>query len=100
MRTIDEMRTLLISAVGHNNVYFQPGTNIRMTYPAVVFNWRSVDTNHADNSPYKQDSSYEVIVIDFYPDTLAVLNLLKLPMTRFDRQYIADNLYHTVFTIY
>ena len=100
MRTIDEMRTLLVSAVGHNNVYFQPDSNIRMSYPAVIFKWKAVDTNHADNAPYKQDSAYEVVVVDFYPDTKAVLNLLKMPMSKFDRQYVADNLYHTTFTIY
>ncbi len=91
-----ELETLL----GSRNVYFQPPPSVRMQYPAIVYSRKSIDNLHANNAIYKQDNSYDVIVIDRDPDSEIPKKVSLLPMCRFDRHYTADNLNHDVFTLY
>ena len=82
------------------NLYFQPPTNVKMEYPAIVYKINSVDNHHANNKPYAQFLSYQLTVIDKNPDSDIFKALLKAPMCKYDRSYTADNLNHFVFTIY
>ena len=82
------------------NVYFQPPESIRMRYPALIYALDNIQNIHADNSVYMQDNRYSIMVIDKNPDSALVNAVSWLPRTRFERSYISDNLYHTVFSIY
>ena len=82
------------------HVYFQPLANQNMEYPAIRYSRKKIDNNYADNSIYAQHHAYELIVIDADPDSEIVTKVSKLPTCRFDRTYSADNLNHTIFTIY
>ena len=90
----------LVGLLGSRNVYFQPPENIRMNYPCIIYSREDIYNVHADNLPYLQDHSYQVIVVDRDPDSEIVDRVSQFPMTRFDRHYVADNLNHDVFTIY
>lgn len=82
------------------NVYYQPPEGVKMQYPAIRYKLNSIDNEHADNLVYKQETSYEVTVIDYNPDSEIRDKVSKLPMCKWNRHYTADNLNHWVFTIY
>lgn len=83
-----------------NNVYFQAPGAVKMRYPAVLYALDDIQNTHGDNSVYAQMKRYRLTVISHDPDEPLVDQVSQLPTARFDRQYVADNLYHNVFTIY
>lgn len=85
---------------GDRHVYFDPPPSVKMKYPAIRYSRANIKNTHANNSVYKQNNAYEVIVIDYDPDSLIVKKVSKLPTCSFNRHYKADNLNHDVFTIY
>lgn len=82
------------------NVYFQPPENLKLEYPAIVYNRDRVNTEHAGNFPYLQTKRYAVTVIDRDPDSLIPDAIAKLPMCSFSRHFKADNLNHDVYSLY
>lgn len=95
-----ELQNLLELLLGTDNVFFQPGSNVKMVYPAIVYSLDNVDTSHANNAPYRIRNRYEVIVMDRNPDSAIPKKILELPTARFSRAYPADGLNHTVITLY
>lgn len=71
-----------------------------MTYPAIVYMKDGVDHDYADDGKYLNHISYSVTLISRTPDNPIFTELLKLPLTKYDRTYVSDNLYHDVMTIY
>ena len=100
MQTRLELHELLCTALGSRHVYYQPPESVKMEYPAIVYSRNSIENTFAENSVYKQDHQYQIIVIDKDPDSEIVAAISKLPMCQFVRHYEADNLNHDVFTIY
>lgn len=82
------------------NVYYQPPESVKMSYPAIRFSFADFDIDHADNEVYRKMRAYEVIYISKNPDDNVVEILSEMPLSRFNRRYVADGLYHNVFTIY
>lgn len=95
-----ELHELLCTALGSRHVYYQPPESVKMEYPAIVYSRNSIENTFAENSVYKQDHQYQIIVIDKDPDSEIVAAISKLPMCQFVRHYEANNLNHDVFTIY
>lgn len=95
-----DLQTELEVLLGSRNVYFQPPPSVKMQYPAIVYSFKTIDNKHANNHLYKQDISYEVIAIDYDPDSEIRTKVSQLPKCRFDRSYTANNLNHYVFTLY
>ena len=100
MRHRLEFHEILCKLLGTRHVYFQPPENVRMEYPAIKYSRNDIENTFAENSVYKQDHEYEVVVIDKDPDSEIVTAVSKLPMCRFVQHYEADGLNHDVFTIY
>lgn len=100
MLSRERLHAILKEIIGNDNVYYQPPESIRMKYPAIVYSRNSIDNQFADNIVYKQDYSYRIIVIDTNPDSEIVNKISQLPMCRFDRHFVSDNLYHDIFTLY
>ena len=88
------------SIAGADHVYFQPPSNVQMTYPAILYKTRIINSRYADNFPFLVGTQYEVIVIDKNPDSVIAEEVAKLPRCSSNRFYTADNLNHWVFTIY
>jgi len=93
-----ELQTLLKSFCP--NVYFQPGDNITMTYPAIVYHRAPANTIHAGNKPYNVADQYEVTIIDRDPDSAIPKKVAFLPTSRHSRFFVAEGLNHDVYTIY
>lgn len=90
----------LVNLLGSDHVYFQPPENLLMKYPAIVYSRTNIDNIHADNLHYLQNRGYQVIVIDYDPDSEIVDRVAEFHKARFDRHYVSNNLNHDVFTIY
>ena len=95
-----ELQDKLEKLLGSRNVYYQPPENLKMSYPAIQYSRTKIDKKVANNSAYMLTNCYEIIVIDPKKDNPVIEKLLKLPMCKFDRPYISDNLNHYVFTLY
>lgn len=95
-----DLHQLLIELLGSNNVYFQPPPTLHMSYPCIIYRRDDVNSNHADNKPYKQDKRYQVTVIDTDPDSDIPDRVGALPKCSYDRFYTADNLNHDVYQLF
>ena len=95
-----DLQSKLEELLDSNEVYYKPPKNIMMSYPAIRYSLKDIVLKRADDSSYAKRNRYEVIVIDKKPDNLAISKLLDLPYCSYDRQYIADNLYHDVLILY
>lgn len=71
-----------------------------MKYPAIIYNRSYEKITHADNLPYIHQKRYTVMVVDYDPDSTIPDRIAEIPTASFDRSYTADNLHHTVYTIY
>jgi hypothetical protein len=94
-----DLQTLL-ETMGTPNVYFQPPTNVKMVYPAIVYNRDYAKSEFADNSPYSNTKRYQVTVIDQDPDSVIPDKIELLPLCLFLRFFVADDLNHYVFSLY
>lgn len=95
-----ELHAMLVEILGSKNVYFQPPSTIKMSYPAIVYSLGNIENRRADNSVYNTNKSYELTLVTSNPDDETVNKLNVLSMCSFDRFYTSDNLNHYVFTIY
>ena len=85
---------------GSRHVYFQPPSNVTMSYPCIVYERHDINNTEADNDIYLQKVQYTVTVIDRNPDSPIVKRMAKFRNARFKSHYVADNLNHDSFEIY
>lgn len=95
-----DLQELLITLLGSSNVYFQPPPNIIMQYPCIIYRRDDINIAHADNSPYKHKTRYQITVVDQDPDSVIHEKIGELPMCSYDRSYTAENLNHDVYNLY
>lgn len=100
MATRLDLQYRLESIVGSYNVYFNAPQNKRMTYPCIKFSLNDIDVDTADDINYIVNKEYQIILVDQNPDSPLVDALMEIPGMRFNRAYIADGLYHFVFSLY
>lgn len=98
-------RRLMIQAaleevLGTKNVYYQPPSNVQLSYPCIVYKLTDVDVKYADNRSFSKKDKYMVTVIDRNPDSKFYRRILDFPMCSFDRTYTSENLNHYVLTLY
>lgn len=94
-----DLQAIFEELLGSPNVYFQPPSSIKMSYPAIVYARKTMVVSLANDKIYRQLSEYEVTLIDPDPDSVFIDKLLQLPYCRFDRHFTSDNLNHDVFSI-
>ena len=95
-----KLHEILLRVNGGKNVYHQPPESVRMAYDAIRYSKKKIESKYANNAIYSKMNCYEIIVISRNPDCPLVDEILGLPYCSFDRQYVADNLNHFVFTLY
>jgi hypothetical protein len=95
-----ELQQILETIMGNENVYFQPPTNLQMSYPCIVYNRDYATTEYAENVPYQHTKRYQLTVIDQDPDSPIPAKIAALPMSAFNRFFTADNLNHDVFNLF
>lgn len=95
-----ELQALLTELLGSDKVYFQPPPGVQMKYPCIVYKRDRVNTDFADDKPYKHKRRYQVTVIDPNPDSVINDKLVMLPLCTHNRFFTADNLNHDVYTLF
>lgn len=95
-----KLQTLLENILGSGNVYFQPAENVRMKYPAIVYNRSDIDSYHANNLVYLNKTKYQVTIIDRDPDSKVVEHMSELPYCAFKQHFVSDSLNHDIFDLY
>lgn len=91
----------LCELLGSRNVYFQPPTSLLMEYPCIRYSKTGVNQRRANGKRYISTNRYELIVIDYDPDSpIPDMILDHFEMASFDRPYVANNLNHFVITLY
>ena len=95
-----DLQDILETLLGSEFVYFQPPENVQMQYPAIVYNRDYVDTEFADDAPYRSTNRYMVTVIDRDPDSETPDKVLSMPQCRFTRHFVAEGLNHDIFSLY
>lgn len=98
-----ELHALLVELLGNaERVYFQPPSNVQMSYSAIVYSQDNAKTEFAGNRPYSRTKRYMLTVIGRDPDDVAEISdkIGQLPLTSFVRAYTVENLHHHVFNLY
>lgn len=85
---------------GDSHVYFNPPSSVNMKYPAIRYKLKKIDKVYANNLVYGFRTCYELVVIDYDPDSDLTKKVLALPYCEYDRPYVSDNLHHDVFTLF
>lgn len=86
--------------LGSKNVYYQPPESIKLKYPCIIYSLTDIYTRNADDRHYSAQKVYTITVISRDPDNTIAEGIMNYPKTRFDRRYVADNLYHDILTLY
>lgn len=106
---LENIFNIFHEADGFQHVYFQPGANITLHYPCVVYKRDGDRPTYADNGKYLDQWSYQLIVIDRDPissrinveGTKTIIDAIsELPKCSYIRHYVVDNLNHDMFKIY
>lgn len=101
MASRPELHEEFCEILGNRNAYFNPPESVTMKYPCIRYVLSSPNIKKANNGIYQITNRYEVTVIDHDPDSKIPFQLLsRFRMASWDRSYKADNLNHTVLTIY
>lgn len=95
-----EFQTILERILGSKNVYFQPPSNRKLTYPCIIYQLDRIAGRHADNLPYSRRKAYQVTWVGSNPDDDTPDKIGTLPESSFVRFYISDNLNHHVYRVY
>jgi hypothetical protein len=91
----------VLSGIQHGlNVYFQPPSNVTMTYPAIVYNRDLQAAEYADNKLYFRKTRYMVTVIDRDPDSPIPDLVAALPLARYVRHFTTEGLNHDIYDVY
>lgn len=100
MGRLDLHASLVELTENTKNVFFQPPSNIVLPYPCIVYGRNRRSTYHADDNKYFGRQGYQVTVIETDPDSQLPEKVLALPYSRWENEFINDNLHHTVITVY
>lgn len=95
-----KLQKIFCEILGNDHAYFQPTENIKMEYPAIVYNLDDVWKLDADDGTYIAIRRYQVTVIHEDPDNEIIGKVAALPKCQYNRHYTQDQLNHDVFTLY
>lgn len=91
----------LVELLGSTNVYFQPPSSIKMSYPCIKYERSNSDVQFADNRSYIVVDRYLLTYITRDPDDDMIDKVPKhFPMCTFDRHFKTDNLNHYNYNLY
>lgn len=95
-----KLQETLEEILGSKNVYFQPPSNRKLTYPCIIYQLDRVAKISADNIAYIRQKAYQVTWIGKNPDDDTPDKLGALPFAVFVRFFVSDNLNHHVYRVY
>ena len=101
MKSRVELQEKLESILGSGHVYFQPPSNIKMVYPAIVYELSGELATKANNNRYIVYNKYTVThIYKSIRNELKASIMAAFVFGEYDRRLIVDGLYQDVYTIY
>ena len=101
MKSRIELQEKLEKVLGSSNVYFQPPSNIKMKYPAFVYELSGEHVNKANNKRYIIYNKYTLThIYQSVRNDLKEVIMNAFDFVEYDRRLVADGLYQDVYTIY
>lgn len=94
------LHDLLTNLLESRNVYFDPPESVKIKIPAIRYTYKPDVTLDANDGNYITFAGYEVILIDYDPDSEYVTKLKSIQYSRFVNHYTVDGLHHWVFNLY
>lgn len=83
------------------NVYFQPPSNIQMSYPCIVYNKAGKYNLMGNDELYFSMQEYRLMLIERDPDSTVADEIVKhFRNCRIDQYYTVNNLNHTTLELY
>lgn len=95
-----QLQAVLEATLGSEQVYYQPPADMYIQYPCIVYEMDNARTAFAGNLPYVFRRRYQITIIHEDPDDIAIENIAMLESALFERHFTANNLHHSVFTLY
>ena len=84
-----------------NNVYFQPPSNIRMSYPAIVYSKTPKFKEFGNDRVYIKKQGYQVTVMDKDPDSLIADDLEEdFQYCSISQYFTNDSIHHVTLELY
>lgn len=84
-----------------DEIYFQPGKNVRMGVPAIVYSKSAPDVKRADGKRYIVTNKYTLTYIHLSPDDPIADDLPnQFDHCAWSDRFVSDNTYHDVYTLY
>lgn len=96
----EELNEIFVEFLGTRNAYFQPDENIKMEYPAIVYEVDYQDVIYADNTAHRRTDRYQVTAIDRDPAVPVRKKIETLPYCSFSRTMVSEGLNHWIYTLY
>lgn len=99
----NKLKRLLVESGGGlaKDVYFQQPENIKMSYPAIVYEVDGVQEKKSNNNTYFAIKRYSVEFMTRNPDKSLIDKFLQeFKFCSFSRSFESNNLNHYIFTIY
>lgn len=90
----------LQTALGSDQVYFQPPESRKLTYPCIVFSETRPNVRFANNDIYRDMKAFKVTYMDALPTSAVPDAIKRIRYSSLEQIYKSGNLNHYVFTIY
>lgn len=101
MRRKSELSLLLHTLPVNDEIHFQPPESVKLEYPCVLYEFDNYRDFNANDRKHITREKY--IVTHIYKDPTQNLRETIMSLfiyVYFDRVFVADNLYHDVYTVY
>jgi hypothetical protein len=84
-----------------SNVYFQPPSNITISYPCIVYSKTQKSTQRANDGMYLSKQGYQITLIEKNPDS-EIANEIEshFQYCEISQHFVTDNLHHTTLNLY
>lgn len=99
-RSQESLLTILTDLDGVADAYIVPPDNVKLPTPYITMDLDDDFVLRADNKVYASFNRYTVTLITRAPDDPLFEVVRALPLTSFDRRFVAAGLTHFVFQIH
>lgn len=98
--TRDDLHKVLVQILGSDNVYYHPPVNLKISYPAIVYEKTQYWQAYADNLGYARIPQYRATVISRLPDHPAIERILDLRGSDYVSHFVSEGLHHDIIDIF
>ena len=101
MKRKNDIGKLLHTLPVQDEIHFQPSESVKLKYPCILYEFDGYRDFHGDDGRHIVRESFTVTHIYKDPTQNLRETIRSLfSYVRFDRVFIADNLYHDVYSVY